>query len=79
MSTNGSQEYPVVVASNDKTVTLSFNVNGAGKRVEVNKTMLKGFGKWCARRLEKEGASVPEYGTKEMKDWAAGLRRAAGM
>lgn len=78
-SSNGTNNYPVVVASNGKTVTLGFTVNGLTKQVEVNKTMLKGMARWAAKRLTESGASVPQYGTKESKDWAASLREAAGI
>lgn len=78
-NTNGTHNYPVVISANAKTVTLGFTVNGTEKRVEVNKTMLKGMARWAAKRLQDNGASVPEYGTKESKDWAATLRTSAGM
>lgn len=76
MSTN---TYPTVISHNDKTVTLGFNSNGTQVTVEVNKTMLKGMARWASKRLQKEGASVPEYGTKEAKVWAESLRQAAGV
>lgn len=74
-----SNNYPVVVGHTDQTVTLGFNSNGTTKTVEVNKTMLKGMARWASKRLQKEGAQVPEYGTKEAKVWAENLRRAAGI
>lgn len=74
MSTN----YPVVVAHSEKTVTLGFTANGQEVRVELPKTMIKGQARWAAKRLQEKGAVVPEYGTKECKDWANTLRQAAG-
>lgn len=74
---NVVNNYPVVVARTNKTVTLGFTANGKEVRVEVNKTMLKGMARWCAKKLQAEGATVPEYNTKECKDWAASLRAAA--
>lgn len=70
--------YPVVIAHTEKTVTLGFNNNGREVRVEVNKTMLKGMARWASKRLQREGALVPEYGTREAKVWAEGLRNASG-
>ncbi len=75
---NGSHNYPIVVAHTDKTATLGFTVNGQEVRVEVQRTMLKGQARWAAKRLLEKGASVPEYGTKECKDWAESLRAALG-
>jgi hypothetical protein len=39
--------------------------------------MIKGQAKWAARHLLEKGAVVPEYGTKECKDWAKALRELA--
>lgn len=77
MSTNGATNYPMVVAHTEKTVTLGFNANGQEVRVELPKTMIKGQARWAAKRLQDKGATVPEYGTKECKEWAKALRTAA--
>jgi hypothetical protein len=69
--------FPAVVAHSEKTVTLGFTHNGQEVRVELPRTMIKGQAKWAARHLIERGATVPEYGTKECKDWAKTLREAA--
>lgn len=78
MSTTPTPAYPTVVAHTEKTVTLGFTANGQEVRVELPKTMIKGQARWAAKRLLDKGAVVPEYGTKECKEWAKLLRQAAG-
>lgn len=73
MTTN----YPTVVSFTDDTVTLGFTLNDQLVQVQMAKTMIKGQAKWAARRLAEQGATVPEYGTKECKEWAKALRAAA--
>lgn len=76
---NNMTVYPTVITHSEKTVTLGFSRAGDQVLVEVNKTMLKGMARWASKRLQKEGATVPEYGTKEAKTWAESLRQAAGI
>lgn len=78
MSQNGTNNYPTVVGHTEKTVTLGFTAAGTAVQVELPKTMIKGQARWAAKRLLEKGAQVPEYGTKECKEWAQGLRQAAG-
>lgn len=71
MTTN----YPVVVSSTEKTVTLGFtDPDGNAIQLELQMSMIKGQAKWAAKHLLSKGATVPIYGTKECRLWAASLR-----
>lgn len=74
-----SLTYPVVVSTTDNTVTLGFTHEGKDVRLELAKTMIKGQAQWAAKRLAAQGATVPEYNTKERQQWAEQLQTQAGV
>lgn len=69
------RDLPKVIGFTAKTITVEYiDDEGTPASLEIERSKLKGQAQWAARQLQILGATVPEYGTRERRDWAKALR-----